>query len=77
MCGIVGYLGQRDVVPILLGGLPLGQIHHADQDRRKALARALSSVPEKMEHILALNDQIRAIAEQYADHNNALYLELF
>jgi len=30
-----------------------------------------------MEQILALNDQIRAIAEQYADHNNALYLGRF
>lgn len=77
MCGIVGYLGQRDVLPILLGGLHLCQIHHADQDRRKAVARALSSVPGKMEQIMALNDQIRAIAEQYADHNNALYLGRF
>ena len=77
MCGIVGYIGQRDVVPILLGGRHLGQIHHADQGRRKAVARTLSSVPGKMEQILALNDQIRAIAEQYPDHNNALYLERF
>ncbi|MDP7237352.1 MAG: hypothetical protein QGI34_11525 [Candidatus Latescibacteria bacterium] len=41
MCGIVGYIGQRDVGPILLGGRHLSQIHHADQDRRKAVARCV------------------------------------
>lgn len=69
------FTGQVAVLAML--SLLLGQIHHADQDRRKAVARALSSVPGKMEQILALNDQIRAIAEQYADHNNALYLGRF
>jgi len=57
--------------------LVLSQAHDRNSERRSAIARELPLVPDRIEHILALNDDIRRIAEQYADCNNALYLGRF
>jgi glucosamine--fructose-6-phosphate aminotransferase (isomerizing) len=44
----------------------------AEQGSR--IAHALTAMPEKIEAILAKNDEIKAIAEAYYRHNNFLYL---
>ncbi len=54
--------------------LKFGHVRDRFRERRMTIARDLSKVPEKIETILALNDDIRKIAEEYADRSNALYL---
>ena len=54
--------------------LKFGHVRDRFRERRMTFARDLSKVPEKIETILALNDDIRKIAEEYADRSNALYL---
>jgi glucosamine--fructose-6-phosphate aminotransferase (isomerizing) len=44
------------------------------QERYLHLLRELSDLPEKVEATLTLHEHIRAIAEKYANHNDALYL---
>ncbi|MBT5876780.1 MAG: glutamine--fructose-6-phosphate transaminase (isomerizing) [Candidatus Latescibacteria bacterium] len=54
--------------------LMLGQVRDKFKERRQAIAADLAKIPGKIEQILSLNDEIKKIAEQYADRNNALYL---
>lgn len=66
------FTGQVTVFALL--SLLLSRIHGRDRDRRIAIARELATIPEKMERIFLLNDEIRNIAAEYADRTNALYL---
>ncbi len=44
------------------------------RERGQVLARELASLPEKVEHILAHTEAIRAIAEEFKNVRNVLYL---
>jgi glutamine---fructose-6-phosphate transaminase (isomerizing) len=43
-------------------------------DRYRHLLTEIDAIPEKVETVLKLNDQIKALAEKYKDAANALYL---
>jgi glucosamine--fructose-6-phosphate aminotransferase (isomerizing) len=52
----------------------LGRMRKISANMGNEMISALQSVPEKIEQILAQEDQIRQIAEMYSRHNNFLYL---
>ena len=54
--------------------LSLARLRGMSQETGQRITRALAEIPEKMERILENNDQIREIAQEYAHHNNFLYL---
>ncbi|HEX4627251.1 MAG TPA: glutamine--fructose-6-phosphate transaminase (isomerizing) [Gemmatimonadales bacterium] len=62
------------VVALLLLGLYLGQQRRLPADERDRLVQQLVSLPELVERALAVEPQVRALAERYADSRNALYL---
>ena len=52
-------------------GYKKGTISYTDYHR---IMVEIDQIPEKIESVLKLNDQIREIAKVYKDHSNALYL---
>jgi glutamine---fructose-6-phosphate transaminase (isomerizing) len=62
------------VVALLLLGLYLGQHRRLPADEAGRLVAQLVRLPELVERALAVEPQVRRLAEQYADSRNALYL---
>jgi glucosamine--fructose-6-phosphate aminotransferase (isomerizing) len=65
-----GQLAVLNMIALLLG-YQKGTI---DRDRYLFLCKELAAIPEKVEAILKLDDQIKAIAEKYKDATDALFL---
>jgi len=62
------------VVALLLLGLYLGRRRGLSVEQGRELVAQLVRLPELVESALALEPQVRALAERYADARNALYL---
>ncbi len=62
------------VVALLLLGLYLGRQRGLEADEGRRLVSQLVRLPELVERTLAVEPQVRALAERYADARNALYL---
>jgi glucosamine--fructose-6-phosphate aminotransferase (isomerizing) len=62
------------LVALLLFGLYLGRARGLSVDEGRALAEELAQLPDLVNRTIALEPQVRALAEQYADARNALYL---
>src|SRR6266567_971 len=62
------------VVALLLLGLYLGRQRGLPPERGRALVAQLVRLPELVERALAVEPQVKALAERYADAPNALYL---
>jgi len=62
------------VAALTLFTLYLGRLGQLSPESGAELTRALSEIPDKIEHILANADSIQAIAKANAHHNNFLYL---
>src|SRR5438128_6748061 len=62
------------VVALLLLGLYLGRQRGLDAEEGRRLVSHLVRLPELVERALAVEPQVRALAERYADARNALYL---
>ncbi len=62
------------VVALLLLGLYLGRRRGLSVEQGRALVAQLVRLPELVERALALEPEVRALAERYADARNALYL---
>jgi glucosamine--fructose-6-phosphate aminotransferase (isomerizing) len=62
------------VVALLLLGLYLGRQRGLDAEEGRRLVAQLVRLPELVERALAVEPQVRALAERYADARNALYL---
>ena len=62
------------VMTLNLISIFLSQIKGGDDLKINKLINEMSSIPDKIEAILALSDEIRHIAEYYKDANNFLYL---
>ena len=62
------------VVALLLLGLYLGRQRGLEADEGRRLVAQLVRLPELVERTLAVEPQVRALAERYADARNALYL---
>src|SRR5712691_5830979 len=62
------------VVALLLLGLYLGRQRGLPAEQGRGLVSQLIRLPELVERALAVEPQVRALAERYADARNALYL---
>src|SRR5882672_857273 len=62
------------VVALLLLGLYLGRQRGLPEEQGRQLVAQLIQLPELVERALAVEPQVRALAERYADARNALYL---
>ena len=62
------------VAALTLLTLYLGRLGQLSPESGAALTRELGEIPDKIEHILANADSIKAIASANAHHNNFLYL---
>jgi len=62
------------LVALLLLGLYLGRVRGLSLREGRALAEQLAQLPDLVGRALALEPQVRALAEEYADTRNALYL---
>src|SRR5881398_2681149 len=62
------------VVALLLLGLYLGRQRGLEAEEGRWLVSQLVRLPELVERTLAVEPQVRALAERYADARNALYL---
>ena len=62
------------VVALLLLGLYLGRQRGLEADEGRRLVAQLVLLPELVERTLAVEPQVRALAERYADARNAIYL---
>jgi glutamine---fructose-6-phosphate transaminase (isomerizing) len=62
------------LVALLLLGLYLGRARGLPLREGRALAEQLAQLPDLVTRTLALEPQVRTLAEQYADARNALYL---
>src|SRR6266536_978551 len=62
------------VVALLLLGLYLGRQRGLSVEQGRDLVAQLVRLPELVERALAVEPQVRALAERYADARNALYL---
>ncbi|MGE0487369.1 MAG: glutamine--fructose-6-phosphate transaminase (isomerizing) [Gammaproteobacteria bacterium] len=59
---------------LMLLVVALGRRRALGEDRARALARQLESLPGKINGVLELNDQIAALAEEFVHKHHALYL---
>ncbi|MFO7653818.1 MAG: glutamine--fructose-6-phosphate transaminase (isomerizing) [Candidatus Krumholzibacteriia bacterium] len=66
------FTGQVTILVLLT--LLLGRRTLISADKGMRIIRALQQIPEKIQQILDQSDQIRSIAEVYAQHSNCLYL---
>ncbi len=62
------------VTVLTLIALLLGRMRRLSADDGISLCKALQRIPEQVQEILKLNDAIKEIAVQYANHRNFLYL---
>ncbi len=62
------------VTVLTLIALLLGRMRNMSADEGLGICKALQAIPEQIREILAQNDAIRAIAQEYVDHRNFLYL---
>ena len=62
------------VTVLCLLGILLGRMRRVSHDAGMQLTKALSQVPEQVQSILNLNEQIKEIAENYYQAENFLYL---
>jgi len=62
------------VVALALFTLYLGRIRGLSLEGGHRLVRGLSALPNQVERVLALDEQIRSLAEKYMDCRNFLYL---
>jgi glucosamine--fructose-6-phosphate aminotransferase (isomerizing) len=62
------------IAALVLFTLYLGRRRNMSVLEGRRLVEALQALPGQVEEILTMNDEIRALAEQYADSQNFLYL---
>jgi glucosamine--fructose-6-phosphate aminotransferase (isomerizing) len=62
------------VTVLTLIALLLGRMRSMSADEGLTICKALQAIPEQIREILAQNEAIRAIAQEYVDHRNFLYL---
>ncbi len=62
------------LVALLLITLALGRRRSLAQERVADIVNQLRMLPARIERVLELDEQIRAVAEQYADKQHALFL---
>jgi glucosamine--fructose-6-phosphate aminotransferase (isomerizing) len=62
------------MVALALFTLHMGRRRHLSVVQGKEMVEALRRLPDQVEEVLGLNDQVRALAEEYADCKNFLYL---
>lgn len=62
------------LVGLLMMVLAIGQKRGMSTDTQQAIAKALNSLPAKLEESLSLNDAIEALAPEFADKNHSLFL---
>ncbi len=62
------------LVSLMLLVIVLGRRHAMPGHVEEALVKQLISLPAKVEAVLGLDDKIKAIADQFADKHNALFL---
>ena len=62
------------VAVLALIALALGRKNHLSAEEGKKLVQELKKLPEKINSILVQKNRIQKIAEQMAEHQNALYL---
>src|SRR5437773_7749514 len=60
------------VVILTLIGLLLGRMRHLSTSEGSLIIEALEVLPEQIESVLKLSDQIRAIAKKYASANGII-----
>jgi glutamine---fructose-6-phosphate transaminase (isomerizing) len=61
------------LVILALIGLLLGRMRHLSTSEGSLIIEALEALPEQIESVLKLNDQIRAIAKKYVSVNGMLF----
>ncbi len=66
------FTSQVAVLAIL--NLALGRLKTMSREEGRRLTAELMAIPEKIERVLETSPRIREIAEEYAHHNNFLYL---
>ncbi len=62
------------LVSLMLLVIALGRRHAMPEHVEEALVNHLISLPAKVEDVLALDDKIKEVAEQFGDKNHALFL---
>src|SRR5690606_15827923 len=62
------------IVALALFTLYMGRRRHLSVLQGRELVQALQRLPEQVEEVLRLNDEIRALAEAYKEARNFLYL---
>jgi glucosamine--fructose-6-phosphate aminotransferase (isomerizing) len=62
------------IVALTLFTLYLGRRRHLSVVQGREIVRALKALPAQVEEVLRLDDEIRALAEEYRDVRNFLYL---
>ena len=62
------------LVGLMMMTLALGKHHGMSDADQKAMAKALITLPNKIEETFALADDIEALAEDFADKNHSLFL---
>jgi glucosamine--fructose-6-phosphate aminotransferase (isomerizing) len=62
------------IVALALFTLYMGRRRHLSVLQGREIVKALKALPAQVEEVLKLNDQVRALAEQYKDARNFLYL---
>lgn len=62
------------VAILLLYALQFGRLKRLTLATGQRLLHALREIPEKMEHVLAQEEQIKAIAEKYKDYKHAFFI---
>jgi len=62
------------LVALLLLVIAIGRHHKIDEITEIKIIRQLEVLPEKVAEVLGLDDEIRQIAKQFKDKNNALFL---
>jgi glucosamine--fructose-6-phosphate aminotransferase (isomerizing) len=62
------------LVALRLLAVAVGRHHGLSAEAEDALVRELECLPRKLEQVLALNDVIESLSEQFADKHHALFL---
>ena len=62
------------IVALALFTLYIGRRRHMSVVQGREIVHALQQLPAQVEEVLKLNDEIRALAEEYSDARNFLYL---
>ena len=66
------FTGQVAVLAML--ALAMGRMRHLSTEETSRMLEALGRVPELIERVLAISDDIRDLTERYVDRENWLYL---